>query len=66
MAGRKRSIADTVMVLADSLTGATLAALTPAQRAALTSEDTGAIIRLSIDFAQKVGGIIEKKGAIDG
>lgn len=65
---RKRSIAQTVTNVADALTSAALEALTPEQRSSLTSADTGTIIHLAIDFATKVGSLLEDraKGATDG
>ena len=65
---RKRSIAQTIIVLSDALSGAALDNLTPEQRSSLTSADTGAIIRSAMDFAQKICGILEEraKGGTDG
>lgn len=58
---RRKTVAQTVVELSDTLTSAAIAALTPDQRASLTSADTGTIIHLAIDFATKVGGILEER-----
>lgn len=63
MAGRKKAVAQTVTEIADAVSGATFAALTRDQRALLSSQDTGDIVKASIDFAVLIGSLIEERAS---